>query len=165
MPSVQVSTIPLSAEVLSRTPQEAIDLILRLLEEVAALQARVEVLEAQLKKNSSNSNKPPSSDSPFTAKSTPKPTRKKTRKRKGTRRQCMRPTEVLERYPEPCSCGCAAYGEPEPYYIHQVIELPEVELSGNRSRGKPIEIIGLLLRKNMDSKTARHIQQTDIFDL
>ena len=136
MTAEQLSTIPLSAEVLSRTPQEAIVMILRLLEQIvalqarnAALEARVEAQEAQLTKNSSNSNKPPSSDSPFTAKPTSKPNKKKARKRKGTRQQCLRPTEVLERFPEPCSCGCADHGEPEPYYIHQVIELPEIELS------------------------------------
>ena len=52
-----LSMIPLSAEVLSRTPKEAIDLIVRLLEQnaalrvqVEALEARVEALEAMLKK-------------------------------------------------------------------------------------------------------------------
>jgi tetratricopeptide (TPR) repeat protein len=69
-----LSEIPLSAEVLSRTPPEAIDLIVLLLRQVAALQAQVEALqariaalEAQLNKNSANSNKPPSSDSQYFA--------------------------------------------------------------------------------------------------
>jgi transposase len=129
MTPAQLSMIPLSAEVLSRTPQEAIDLILRLLEQVVALQARVEALEAQIKKNSSNSNKPPSSDSPFTAKPKSRTGTAKARKRKGTRQQCLRPTEVLELFPAPCSCGCATCEESEPYYVHQVIELPKIELS------------------------------------
>jgi transposase len=125
----QLSSIPLSAEVLSRTPQETINLILRLLEQNLTLQARVEALEAQLKKNSSNSNQPPSSDSPFTAKPKPKPATKKERERRGARQQYLQPTEVQELFPERCSCGCADYEEPEPCYTHQVIELPEIELS------------------------------------
>jgi transposase len=125
----QVSSIPLSAEVLSQTPQEAIELILCLLEQVLTLRARVEALEAQIKKNSSNSNQPPSSDSPFTVKPKPKPTTKKERKRRGTRQQYLQPTEIQELFPEPCSCGCAEYEQSEPYYTHQVIELPNIELS------------------------------------
>jgi transposase len=139
----QVSSIPLSTEVLNRTPLEAVNLIVLLLAQVDALQAliegaearvkgleaKVETLEARIKKNSSNSNKPPSSDSPFVPKPPARPVEKKARKRKGSRQQCLRPTEVLEHFPEPCSCGCAELGESEPYYIHQVIELPKIELS------------------------------------
>jgi hypothetical protein len=82
MTTEPLPVISLSAEVLSRTPPEAIDLIVRLLAQVDALRgltvaaearvkelaARVEALEAKLNKNSSNSNKPPSSDSPFAGK-------------------------------------------------------------------------------------------------
>lgn len=57
--------IPLDAEILSRTPPEVIELILSLLERIRVLEARVEELEAKLNKNSSNSNKPPSSDPSF----------------------------------------------------------------------------------------------------
>jgi transposase len=139
-----LSKIPLSAEVLSRTPQEAIDLIVRLLAQVDILQgltaalearvktlaARVEALEARLNKNSSNSSKPPSSDSPFSAKpKLSKPATKKERKHRGARQQLMPPTETQKYLPGRCSCGCADYEEPEPYYTHQVIELPEIVLS------------------------------------
>jgi transposase len=138
-----LSLIPLDANILNRTPPEVVELLLRLLaenqalreenhmlrQEIAILRIRVEELEAKLNKNSSNSNKPPSSDSPFVAKPKCDPVKKKARKRKGSRQQCLRPTEVVEQFPEPCSCGCARLEEPEPYYIHQVIELPEIELS------------------------------------
>jgi transposase len=142
----QLPPIPLSAEVLSRTPQDAVDLIVNLLVQVDTLQglvvtlearvmmlaARVEALEAQINKNSSNSNKPPSSDSPFTVKagqSGHTPTTKKERKRRGVRRELLPPTETQTQLPERCSCGCANYENLEPYHTHQVIELPEIVLS------------------------------------
>jgi transposase len=94
---------------------------------VSKLQTRVEGLEAKLNANSSNSNKPPSSDPPFSNR--PKASTKTTKprkKRQGIRQQCLRPTELVELHPEKCSCGCREVEDPEPYYIHQVIELPEV---------------------------------------
>jgi len=114
------SSIPFDPEVLSRTPPEVIEFLLRLL-------ARVEELEAKLNQNSSNSNKPPSADSPFLSKPPPPKKAKKSRKRKGLRQQCIRPTELVELHPQQCSCGCREFGEQEPYYIHQVIELPELK--------------------------------------
>jgi hypothetical protein len=60
-----LTAIPLAPEVLSRTPPEVIDLLLRLLARVAELEAHVEELETKLNQNSSKSNKPPSSDSFF----------------------------------------------------------------------------------------------------
>jgi len=123
-----LSSIPLDPEILSRTPPEVIDLILSLLEKIRVLEARVEELEAKLNKNSSNSNKPPSSDSPFTAKpQAPKKARKK-RKRPGSRQQCLRPTEIVELHPELCSCGSCSFEQVEPYYIHQVVELPDTPM-------------------------------------
>ena len=134
-------SIPLEPEILSRTPPEVIDLVLRLLaenhalreencllrQELALLRARVEELEAELRENSSNSNKPPSSDSLF-AKRPEMPKRtKKPRTRKGMRQQCLRPTELVELHPEKCSCGCSEFENQEPYYIHQVIELLEIQ--------------------------------------
>jgi transposase len=113
-------SIPLAPEILSRTPPEVIELLLRLL-------VRIEELEAKLNQNSSNSNKPPSSDSPFTPKLEAPKKPKKPRKRKGHRQQCLRPTELTELHPAHCSCGCREVDEQEPYYIHQVIELPEIK--------------------------------------
>ena len=146
MTTKPLPVIPLSAEILSRTPPEAVELIVRLLAQVDALQgltaaaearvkvlaARVETLEAKLNKNSSNSNKPPSSDSPFAAKTAqPKPAlpTKKERKRRGVRQQLLPPTETQKHLPERCSCGCSDYENLEPYYTHQIIELPEIVLS------------------------------------
>jgi transposase len=121
------SSIPLAPEILNRTPPEVIELLLSLLEKVRILEIQVEELKARLNQNSSNSNKPPSSDSPFPPKP-PRPQKaKKSRKRKGHRQQCMRPTELVELFPQQCSCACREFEEQEPYYIHQVIELPEIK--------------------------------------
>jgi transposase len=111
------STIPLDPEILSRTPPEVIELILSLLERIRVLEARVEELEAKLNQNSSNSNKPPSSDSAFTKRPELPKRAKKQRKRKGIRQQCLRPTELVELHPEKCSCGCRTFENQEPYYI------------------------------------------------
>jgi hypothetical protein len=112
----EISSIPLSSEILSRTPPEVIEFLLRLLEEnrmlrqqLVLLQSRVEELEARLNKNSSNSNKPPSSDFPFTPKAEAPNKAPKPRKRKGTRQQCLRSTEIVELHPEQCSCGCHVF--------------------------------------------------------
>ena len=139
--TTEIFSVPLSAEILCRTPAEVIEFLLRLLEEnrgvkeenhilrqqLSLLQSRVEELKARLNRNSSNSNKPPSSDSPFTPKpETPKKVQKP-HKRKGMRQQCLRPTELVELHPEQCSCGCRVFEGQEPYYIHQAIELPEIK--------------------------------------
>jgi len=143
------ASIPLAPEILNRIPQEGIELLLRqqevistqqeeistLREEicmlrqlVANLQAQVEELKIKLNKNSTNSNKPPSSDSPFIARpDAPKKTRKN-RKRVGSRQQCLRPTDVKEYLPEVCACGCTTFDQVEPYYVHQYIELPKIQL-------------------------------------
>jgi transposase len=94
MQAVSIPKIPLSADVLSRTPQEAIDLILLLLEKVAMLQARVETLEARLNLNSGNSNKPPSSDSPYKERPSCATKPKTPRKRIGHRCTLLEPTRI-----------------------------------------------------------------------
>jgi transposase len=130
--------IPLSREVLENTPVPVlVSMVLYLAEQNRLLkelvdkqQARIEQLEARLNLDSTNSNKPPSSDSPFKEKTADKPKAKgkSKRRRKGHRQQCMRPTTIQELFPGQCSCGCTRTLEPEPYYIHQFIELPLIEL-------------------------------------
>ena len=144
------TSIPLAPGIISQTPPAVIELLMQLWEEnralreenralreenhmlrqqLATLLARVEELEVKLNQNSSNSNRPPSSDSPFIAKpDSPQKKPKKKRKRTGSRQQCMRPTEVREIHPESCSCGCNTCTQLEDYYVHQVIEVPETKL-------------------------------------
>ena len=119
----------LTPEVLESTPEPVLVVLAECYQVLESLQKRVEYLEARLNQDSTNSNKPPSSDNPH--KKAPIPTKKNTRKRrrKGSRQQCLRPTEVVELFPGACRCGCHEIAAPEPYYIHQVIELPEIELN------------------------------------
>ena len=101
-----------------KTPPSVIRLILHLTK-------RIEKLEAKLGQDSSNSNKPPSSDSPYKKKPAEKK-RKKRQPRKGYRQELLEPTKVEPVHPESCPCGCTEFDDQKPYYTHQHIELPEI---------------------------------------
>ena len=127
--------IPLNAEILSRTPPEAIALILHLLERVEKLEAqnavfekRIVELETKLNRTSTNSNKPPSSDSPYGSRLQIQRETKPRGSRKGYSRQRLEPTVTHHILPGRCTCGSTNHVEPKPYYTHQVVELPEIEL-------------------------------------
>ena len=95
---------------------------------------RIEQLEVRTKKNSLNSSKPPSSDSPF--RKPKKKSKKSKRKRggqkghKGHRQQMLEPTETKIILPTICDCGRYDFDPKtlEPYYTHQHIELPEIQM-------------------------------------
>ena len=96
------------------------------------LQQQIETLQGQLEKTSQTSHKPPSSDSPFTK---PKHQRRKSSgKRGGQKGHCgkgptlLSPTEVHLLEPGPCPCGHGNLVAVTPYYTHQVIELPAIEM-------------------------------------
>lgn len=118
----------LTPDVIEVTPWPALAVLNEFGEALEMLTKRVELLESRLNQNSSNSNKPPSTDNPFKKPKAKPKKAKKRRKRKGHRQQCLRPTEIIELFPPACACGHCSPDEPEPYYIHQVIELPEIEL-------------------------------------
>lgn len=123
--------IPISVDLLRDAPRETLlQVIALLLEKNARLEKRVEELEAKLGANSSNSNRPPSSDSPFSkpapAKAKAKPKARK--KRQGHRQQMLPPTATRPIAPQRCTCGCDAFKELKPYYTHQHIELPKIEM-------------------------------------
>lgn len=107
--------------------------VLELEEKVEKLTALVEKLEARLNKNSGNSSKPPSSDGPFKR---PKSSRNPSQKGKpggkkghnGFRQEVLPPTETNNIEPGICSCGGTQFSDSEPYYTHQVIELPEIKM-------------------------------------
>lgn len=95
---------------------------------------RIEKLEAQTKKNSHNSSKPPSSDPPFARQ---KRKQKKSPRSKGGQKghephqqQVLDPTQSHWLMPERCSCGHAAFDQKQmrPFYVHQHIELPKIRL-------------------------------------
>ena len=98
------------------------------------LNHRVEKLEAKAGKNSTNSNKPPSSDSPFKR---PERKRKKSKRAKGGQKghaghqqQTLEPTQVVNLMPERCTCGCTDFDGQNchRFHTHQNIELPPIEL-------------------------------------
>jgi transposase len=106
--------------------------ILEQQQKIAQLEARIEDLEAKLNQNSSNSNRPPSSDSPF-QKVDKRPKDKGTvgakKARKGHGRKLLKATETLDIPPERCPCGGTRFEKLQPYYTHQHIELPEIVMA------------------------------------
>jgi len=123
----------ISRETLMELSKERlVDIILFQAEQISFLKKRVDELEARLNANSSNSSKPPSSDSPF-SKSAKKVSDKKGKPgakkgHKGCRQQLLEPTETKPLHPDRCSCGNREFVEAKPYYTHQHIELPEVRM-------------------------------------
>jgi transposase len=101
--------------------------------QIAELTRRSEKLEAMLNMNSQNSSKPPSSDSPFKK---PTGTRKPKQKKKagakkghiGYRQILLDPTQTTLLKPGPCPCGNHHFPKTEPYYTHQMIELPAIQM-------------------------------------
>lgn len=107
---------------------------------VAALEQRLEKLEVQTKKNSKNSSKPPSSDSPFSrpgAKKGKSPRKRGAQKgHKANQQQMLASTKIVDLMPERCSCGCDDFtGQTHKlFYTHQHIELPKIELEVSHTR-------------------------------
>ena len=116
----------ITEEDLARTPLAVRELLFYLAGEVSRLTKRVEELEAKLGEDSSNSNRPPSSDSPYKERQGSGKVKKTRKKRRGHRQELMPPTETLEILPLACSCGCSNFSNTEPYYTHQHIELPKI---------------------------------------
>lgn len=108
--------------------------VVKQLKETEDLKKRVTELENRLNKNSQNSSKPPSSDPPY--KKAPKKDKKGKRNRggqkghKGHQQKLMEPTSENMVLPGTCSCGCSSFdsGSIKPFYTHQMIELPEIEM-------------------------------------
>lgn len=108
--------------------------IVKLVARIEQHEKRIEQLEVRTKKNSRNSSKPPSSDSPF--KKPKKKSKKSKRKRggqkghKGHQQQMLEPTETKLILPTQCDCGRYDFDPRtlEPYYTHQHIELPEIQM-------------------------------------
>ena len=119
---------PFSEEDWKNTPVSVQEFLLYLISSHAALEKRIEKLEKRLNKNSSNSNKPPSSDSPFEEKPKKKSKSKKKKRRQGFRQKMLEPTEVKNIIPELCICGNTHFDNTNSYYTHQVIELPEIKM-------------------------------------
>ena len=88
--------IEISEDDLAATPPAVLKLLSFLISEAARQRKRIEELEAKLGEDSSNSNKPPSSDSPYKEKRRSEPVTKPRKKRRGCRQELMPPTEAGE---------------------------------------------------------------------
>ncbi|MDZ7759490.1 MAG: IS66 family transposase [Desulfovermiculus sp.] len=104
---------------------------------IVTLLQRIYELEARLGKNSSNSDKPPSSDSPFDGndQGTSKDEKETTRKprggqpgHKGHKQKLLEPTETEHVFPDSCQCGGTEFEDQGVFYTHQEIELPKIAL-------------------------------------
>ena len=107
-------TLPFSRDDWAKTPA-AVRLYLAALHQklteqlkmLGAISKRVEELEARVNRNSSNSNQPPSSDSPFQKKRDKKSGGKPGGKKghKGHRQVMLEPSSVKPLKPDVCGCG------------------------------------------------------------
>jgi transposase len=107
-------------------------LIIQLLAVIQRQTARIAALEARLSQTSRNSDRPPSSDPPFVTKpssSTAAGTPGAKPGHPGHRHALLVPTEIIEVNPEPCACGQREFSATTPYYTHQVVELPEIQMA------------------------------------
>lgn len=97
---------------------------------IEALIKRVDELEARLNRNSSNSNQPPSADSPFKGRREKSRSGKPGGKRghKGHRQTMLEPEKTEHLKPLSCVCGNKDFPDTRPYYTHQYIELPEITM-------------------------------------
>lgn len=110
---------------------------------LTAAQARIADLEAQLKQNSKNSSRPPSSDSPF-VKPEPKSLRGKSGRkpggqpghRGGTLRQVAQPDKIVRHRPKACcGCGSALAGVPASgVQTRQVFDIPKITVTVTEHR-------------------------------
>lgn len=141
-------------------PKAATDLILGLYltvqkqaENIAELEARIEDLEAQLKQNSRNSSRPPSSD---LFKPKPKSLRKKSGKKpggqknhKGTTLQLVEvPDEIIVHPVSICNCGHSLQTiEPEKIVRRQVFDIPPVKMIATEHQAE-VKICPVCRRKN-----------------
>lgn len=135
--------LSITEEDLRKTPPAVLNLLGYLLRENLELKRQVEdlkklvlqqskqieELQGRLNQNSTNSSRPPSSDSPYKSKEKGKNKKSGAKKgHKGHRQSLLTPTDTRSIRPETCPCGNTTFEDLAPYYTHQVIELPEIEM-------------------------------------
>jgi len=121
----------ISEDDLKNTPPSVLLLLSFALKQNIELKNRVDQLEVRLNKNSSNSSRPPSSDNTLIKRTSNKMLKGKSGGKpghKGSRQQLLEPNEVKVLEPVKCSCGNTEFRGKEPYYTHQLLELPEIAL-------------------------------------
>lgn len=126
--------LPLSAEVLSRTPDEVIRLLVSLLERIEKLEAENRELKAQLRLNSLNSSKPPSTDPPQVKRRPPPPKSGRRRGGQPGHPRHERPLvpadqvdQIIDCRPELCAvCDAPLSGNDPHAERRQVAEIPRM---------------------------------------
>jgi transposase len=106
------------------------ELLRRALDRIQALEQRVAELEAELRRNSTNSSKPPSSDPPGVTRSGKEPTGRPAGGQPGhtkNERRLLEPDRVVDIRPERCACcGKRLHGTDPFARRHQVVEVPAI---------------------------------------
>jgi transposase len=123
--------LPLDATRWEQTPVVVRHVVVHLLAVIQQQQARIAALEARLSQNSSNSDRAPSSDPPYAKRSARSGRQGRPGAKPGHpghRQVLLAPTEVIAVNPRACACGQQAFPETTPYYTHQIIELPEIQM-------------------------------------
>jgi transposase len=124
--------LPLDAASWNQTPLVVRQLVVHLLAVIQQQEGRIAALDARVSQNSSNSDRPPSSDPP-SAKRTAHPGGQGRPGAKpghpGHRQALLVPTKVIEVKPKTCACGQQEFRTTTSYYRHQVIELPEIQMA------------------------------------
>lgn len=124
--------LPLDATSWEQTPLVVRQVVVQLLAVIQQQQARIAALEARVSPNSSTSARPPSSDPPFVTPSSSAPTQGTPGAKPGQpghRQALLEPTEVIAVTPDACAGGQQEVPTTPPYYTHQVIELPEIQMT------------------------------------
>ena len=123
--------LPLDAASWAQTPLVVRQLIAHLLAVIEQQVGRIAALEARVSQNSRNSDRPPSSDPPYVPRTARSATLGKPGAKPGHpghRQALLVPTEVLNVKPERCDCGQREFPAITPYYTHQQIELPAIQM-------------------------------------
>ncbi len=115
------------------TPKAVRLFVLRLnvlVSEVEQLRREVERLKGTIRSDSSNSNKPPSSDSPYKKKTIDKKGKGRGAKKghPGHQQVMLDPTKTEPVAPGQCPCGGNDFTDLKPFHTHQVMELPEIQM-------------------------------------
>jgi transposase len=132
-PTNTVWPFPFTPQDWAQTPPTVQAYLRTVCDELGQLHERVETLEARLQQNSTTSHRPPSSDNPYkkprqrTSATTPRKAGGKPG-HPGHRQVLLAPTSLQEVRPTHCTCGNTTLALTTPYYTHQVIELPPIEM-------------------------------------
>jgi transposase len=133
IPSLSLpAALPLDHASWEQTPLVVRQVVIHLLAVIQQQQERIAALEARLSQNSSNSDRPPSSNPPYAQRLPRSGARGRPGAKPGHpghRQAWVAPTEVIAVTPEACACGQREFPETQPYHTHQVIELPEIQMA------------------------------------